>query len=126
MRAQNRFRWAWLALAWLSLGVGLVGVFLPVMPTAPFVLLAAYAAARGSRKLHFRLLRDKHFGPMIRGWYRHGAVPRRAKLCAIAAMFVSATLAWIFLPYRPAAWAVLAIMTLAAAWLWLRPEGPGR
>ena len=54
----SRLRWAWWLLAWLSLGLGLLGVVLPGLPTVPFILLSAYAAARGSRRLHERLLRD--------------------------------------------------------------------
>ena len=44
----SRLRWAWWLLAWLSLGLGLLGVVLPGLPTVPFILLSAYAAARGS------------------------------------------------------------------------------
>ncbi len=75
-------RWAWWLLAWLSLGLGVVGVVLPGLPTVPFVLLSAYAAARGSHKLHRWLLAHRRFGPMIHDWPTYGAVSRRAKLHA--------------------------------------------
>src|SRR3546814_13691343 len=75
----NRFRWAWWLLAYASLGLGLVGVVVPGLPTVPFVLLSAYAAARGSERLHRWLLAPRVFGPMIVGWQVHGAVRRRAK-----------------------------------------------
>ena len=51
----------------------------PGLPTVPFVLLAAFAAARGSQRLHGWLLAHRQFGPMIRDWQAHGAVSRRAK-----------------------------------------------
>src|SRR3546814_14533521 len=60
----NRFRWAWWLLAYASLGLGLVGVVVPGLPTVPFVLLSAYAAARGSERLHRWLLAHRVFGPM--------------------------------------------------------------
>src|SRR3546814_11452510 len=75
----NRFRWAWWLLAYASLGLGLVGVVVPGLPTVPFVLLSAYAAARGSERLHRWLLAHRVFGPMIVDWQVHGAVSRRAK-----------------------------------------------
>src|SRR3546814_20051788 len=68
----NRFRWAWWLLAYASLGLGLVGVVVPGLPTVPFVLLSAYAAARGSERLHRWLLAHRVFGPMIVDWQVHG------------------------------------------------------
>lgn len=117
-----RFRLAWLALAWLCLALGIIGVFVPVMPTTPFVLAAAFAAARGSRRMHWRLLRDRRFGPIIREWARHGAIRRRAKVFASAMMAASAILVvW----FSPRVWLTVGIvgtMLLTALWLWTRPE----
>ena len=78
-------RAGWWLLAYVSLGLGFVGIFVPGLPTVPFVLLSAFAAARGSERLHARLLAHRQFGPMIRDWQRQGAVSRRAKRLAIAA-----------------------------------------
>ena len=64
----TRLRWAWWLLAYASLALGLVGIVVPGLPTVPFVLLAAWAAARGSTKLHRWLLAHRQFGPMIRDW----------------------------------------------------------
>ncbi|WP_241333244.1 YbaN family protein, partial [Escherichia coli] len=78
----TRFRWAWWLLAYAALALGLVGIVVPGLPTVPFILLSAFAAARGSRRLHARLLADPRFGPMIRDWQAQGAVSRRAKWAA--------------------------------------------
>ena len=86
---RSRLRWAWWLLAYVALGLGLVGIVVPGLPTVPFVLLSAYAAARGSERLHRRLLADRRFGPMIDDWQRHGAVARRAKWFATATMAAS-------------------------------------
>ena len=121
---RGRWRWAWTLLAYASLALGLLGVLLPGLPTVPFVLLAAYAAARGSRRLHVRLLRDRRFGPMIRDWQVHGAVSRRAKRLAVATMTACAAL---MLATAPRAWMALtgiAIMAAVGTWLWRRPEPP--
>src|SRR5690554_4375620 len=90
MRPPSRLRWAWWLVAWASLGLGLLGMFLPVLPTVPFILLAAFAAARGSERLHRRLLADPRFGPMIRDWRAGGTVRRRAKWTATWTMLASA------------------------------------
>ena len=71
-------RLAWLVLAYVTLALGVIGIFVPGLPTTPFVLLSAYAAARGSRRLHAWLLAHRQFGPMIRDWQATGAVSRRA------------------------------------------------
>ncbi len=115
-----------MCLAYFSLVLGIIGIFVPVMPTAPFVIVAALAAARGSKRLHFRLLRDKRFGHMIRDWYRHGAVSRSAKWMATIAMSCSAAGMLWFAPDPMLPMIVIGIMLLVDIWLWRRPEPPRR
>ena len=120
----GRLRWAWWLVAYLALGLGLVGIVVPGLPTVPFVLLSAYAAARGSERLHRRLLADRRFGPMIDDWQRHGAVARRAKWFATATMAACAGVLFLTAPRTWMALAGSAIMMVVAAWLWARPEPP--
>jgi uncharacterized membrane protein YbaN (DUF454 family) len=121
-RPPGRFRWAWWLLAYVALALGLVGIVLPGLPTVPFVLLSAYAAARGSRRLHGRLLADPRFGPMIRDWQAQGAVSRRAKWLATGTMALAAVLMFVTAPRAWMAGIGTAIMAVVATWLWLRPE----
>lgn len=121
----SRLRWAWWLLAWLSLGLGVLGVALPGLPTVPFILLSAYAAARGSARLHAWLLAHRRFGPMITDWERHGAVSRRAKRLALALMSLAAALMFLTAPRWWMAATGTGIMAVVAAWLWARPEPPG-
>ena len=117
-------RWLWLLLAYLSLGLGIVGIFLPGLPTTPFVLLSAYAAARGSDRLHAWLLAHRLYGPMIRDWQANGAVSRRAKYWAIGTMALCAV---IFFLTAPKVWMAAigtGIMAVVGTWLWWRPEPP--
>lgn len=130
MPPRTRVRWAWWLVAYASLGLAIAGVVLPGLPTVPFVLLAAYAAARGSQRLHARLLADPRFGPMIRDWSAHRAVSRRGKRMAILSMVACTVvllgLALVVPGYRW--WAValpVACMAVVGAWLWCRPEPPG-
>lgn len=114
----------WWALAWLALGLGVVGIVLPGLPTTPFVLLAAYAAARGSPRLAVYLRGHRQFGPMIRDWQAHGAVSRRAKWLATVAMAACVPVLWWFSPNAWAHWPPIVVMAVVALWLWRRPEGP--
>jgi uncharacterized membrane protein YbaN (DUF454 family) len=114
----------WLALALVSLALGAVGVVLPVLPTTPFLLLAAYAAARSSTRLHAWLLGHRLFGPPIRDWQAGHTVGRRAKVTASATMAISAAVLFTVGPGLWLAAGVTALMATVAAWLWLRPEPP--
>jgi hypothetical protein len=112
----------WLLLAYVALGLGLVGVFVPGLPTTPFVLLAAFAAARGSRRLHAWLHAHRAFGPMIRDWEAGGTVARRAKWVATITMALCAGLMFLTAPKPWMAATGTAAMAVVAVWLWLRPE----
>lgn len=114
-------RLLWWVAAWLSLALGMIGVFVPGLPTVPFVLLAAFCASRGAPALRRRLERHPGFGPMIRDFERSGAVGRSAKRVATLMMLLcSALLAWLA---SPLAWALAsACMAAVALWLWRRPE----
>ena len=115
-------RWFYLTLALLFLALGLIGAFLPVLPTTPFILLSAWAAARSSPRLLDWLENHTAFGPMIRDWRRGGVVSRRAKWAATLMMAASA----VYLVFAVSSrWAVLlasASMGLVLLWLWRRPE----
>lgn len=80
----------WLGLGGLSLLLGAVGIFLPLLPTVPFLLLTAFCFAKGSDRLHDWLLEHPTFGPPILDWRDRGAIGRRAKVLAtlsVAAAF---------------------------------------
>lgn len=115
--------WRMLALTCLLLGV--IGAFLPVMPTVPFVLLAAWAASRGWPRLEAWLLDHRTFGPHIHDWRRHRAVSRQAKWFASGALAFSA----ISLQFMPlpewgewARWAAPLVFVAVLLWMWRRPE----
>ena len=115
-------RAVYLGLALLFLVLGIVGAFLPVLPTTPFILLSAWAAARSSPRLLGWLENHTAFGPMIRDWRRGGVVSRKAKW--MSSGFMAASGAWLLWSSHPrwVAWAAIACMGSVAAWLWRRPE----
>ncbi|MGO4332461.1 YbaN family protein [Cupriavidus sp. 2TAF22] len=113
------------ALALLSLGVAILGLFVPGLPSTEFVLLSAWAAAKGSPRLHAWLLGHRVFGPMLYNWHHGRMVSRRAKWSATAAMTVCAGVL-LFGMHRPwLAYGAIACMACVLAWLWCRPEPPG-
>lgn len=79
-------RLAWLTIGFFSLALGGAGVLLPLLPTTPFVLVAAFAFAKSSNRLHRWLLEHNVFGPLIDNWRRDGAISRSTKIVSILSM----------------------------------------
>ncbi|MBL0406977.1 YbaN family protein [Microvirga aerilata] len=79
----------YLGLGYASLALGVVGIFLPLLPTTPFVLLAAWCFARSNPALADRLYSHPRFGPLLTAWRDQKAIPARAKFCALAALALS-------------------------------------
>ena len=77
-----------------SIAVGFVGIFVPLLPTTPFVLLAAVCYSRGSKRFHTWLHDHPRFGPMIRKWREHRAIGPRAKIVAAITVIVSVAFTW--------------------------------
>jgi uncharacterized membrane protein YbaN (DUF454 family) len=75
-------------LGFFFVGIALLGVVLPLLPTTPFVLLAAACFARSSEKWHRWMLANDTFGPMIRNWEKNRCISCRVKLIAIASMVI--------------------------------------
>jgi uncharacterized membrane protein YbaN (DUF454 family) len=115
----------WWHLLWalagaISLALGIVGIFLPVLPTTPFVLLAAFCFSRGSRRAEDWLLNHPRLGPMVRDWRATRAVPLRAKQIATVMMTLSSIWAGYTLPLAWC-WLPAAGCAAVAAWLWSLP-----
>jgi len=79
-------RIVWLILGFISLGLGALGVVLPLLPTTPFVILAAFCFARSSPRLHDWLRAHAVFGRAIDDWHRNRAISRKGKTAAVATM----------------------------------------
>ena len=76
-------------LGFVFLLLGLLGIPLPVLPSTPFILLAAWFFARSSEKWHSWLLSSELFGPMIRDWDDNRCISCRTKVVAILAMMIA-------------------------------------
>jgi uncharacterized membrane protein YbaN (DUF454 family) len=102
-------------------GLGVVGAFLPLLPTVPFLLLALFCFARSNPAWEQRLLDHPRYGPPLRQWRERRAIPRRAKIAALATMALSVGITaatagwpWLLIP--------LGVMALSGTWIWTRAE----
>lgn len=105
-------------------GLGVIGSFVPVMPTTIFLILAAGCFARCSPRLENWLLTHPKFGPTIVAWRTHGAIPRRIKFVAIGSMVVAMGIVCISPAPRWVDWLSATIIVASAAFVATRPEGP--
>ncbi|QJD58279.1 DUF454 domain-containing protein [Pseudomonas sp. gcc21] len=112
----------WRTLASISLGLGALGIVLPGLPTTPFLLVAAWAGARGWPALEARLLAHERYGPVIRDWRNDRAVPRKAKWMASLLMLSSVVMIWLLPAPDLVRWLLPAFLLCVAIWLWTRPE----
>ncbi len=119
-------RAAWFAFGMLALGLGLLGLVLPLLPTTPFILLAAFAFARSSQRWHDWLVEHRIFGPLIENWRRHGAIGRRAKALAALSMIAVFGLSLALGVSSTVLWVQAVALTLAAAFVLSRPSPPDK
>lgn len=110
------------AFAVSSLTLAVIGVFVPGLPTTVFVLMAAWAAARSSPRLHAWLWYHRLFGPMLRDWVQGGCVRRSAKWSATVVMAICMLVLFLTTSHRWAAFVGSSVMAAVLLWLWCRPE----
>ena len=115
-------RYMLLVFAALCVALGVIGIFVPGLPTTVFILLAAWAAARSSPRFSAWLEGHATFGPMIRDWRERGAVSRRAKITATVVMTISSIILFLTTSRVWLAEAITAVMIVVLMWLWRRPE----
>ena len=82
----------------ISLGLGVLGAFLPVLPTTPLLLLAAALFLRGNRRLYDWLMNHPRLGVYISNFVKHKAIPQRVKIISISTLWLTLLYCAIFLP----------------------------
>jgi uncharacterized membrane protein YbaN (DUF454 family) len=91
-------RYALLALGWLCVALGVIGIFLPVLPTTPFLLLAAACFVRSSKRFYLWLVLHPRLGPWVRDYLEGQGIPLKAKVYSIVLMWLSITLSCYLVP----------------------------
>lgn len=116
-------RQAYLIIGCLMVAIGAIGVFLPLLPTTPFLLVAAACFARSSPRLEAWLLAHPRFGPFLSAWRQRGAIPRSGKLLSSAGMALGYYAFWRGSSPGPVTAIIVAIVfILISAYVWSRPE----
>lgn len=106
----------------ICVALAVVGVFVPLLPTVPFLLLAAFLFARSSERLHGWLLSHPRFGPMIDDWMRHGTIRPRAKRLATLSIIAVFGLS-VALGLRPLLLSIQGLVLAAVLiFIWTRPN----
>jgi len=90
-------RWLLMTMGIISVGLGTAGIFLPLLPTTPFLLLAAACFIRSSDRLYQWLIHNRWFGSYIRNYQEHRALPLRAKVTALILLWTTMTYSVFFL-----------------------------
>ena len=112
----------WFTAGLISLAIGLVGIVLPLVPTVPLILLAAFCFSRSSERLHHWLIHHPTFGPSIADWQSHGAIHRRGKRFATVSIMAVFTISLVF----GLATHILIIqaitLSLVLLFIWTRPD----
>lgn len=113
----------WAILGVLSLGLGVIGIAVPLLPTVPFILLAAFCFARSSERLHDWLLTHPRFGAIIEDWNRNGAISPRVKRISTVSILAVFSIS-VLMGLRPLILGIQAVtLGCVAIFIWTRPNG---
>lgn len=114
-------RLLYLCLGFASVALGAAGLVLPLLPTVPFMLLAAYFFARSSPRLEAWIVEHPRFGPHVRAWRERGAISAAGKRAALFAFALSAILGFVLLPFP---WLLVPASAglIGGSWIATRPE----
>lgn len=116
-------KYIYIALGWLSFSIGVIGVFLPLLPTVIFWIIAVWLWSKGAPELMEKVYQHPKHGASIKAFMLHGVVSRKAKTAAVVSMAISYSLFQIFVrPGMLAGAGVAVILSVIALWLVLRPE----
>ena len=108
----NFLRWILICCGWLSIAGGVIGIFLPLVPTVPFLLLAAACFTRSSERFHTWLVEHNYLGPLVGDYLNGSGIPLRARRMAIGMVWVSFP-ATTFL-FVQVFWLKITLMSIAA------------
>ena len=106
-----------------AFALGFLGVFLPLLPTVPFMILAAFCFARGSERFHDWLVDHPQFGPAIQDWRRHGAISRKGKVLAVVGIALAFCISLLLGVKLWVLGVQAVVLVLVATFILTRPDG---
>lgn len=118
-------KYTYIVLGWLSFAIGFIGMFLPLLPTVVFWIIAVWLWSRGSPVLMQKVYQNSKYGSQIEAFMLHGVVSRKGKTAAVISMSISYIFFQFFAkPGFMAGIGVAVILSVIALWLITRPEQP--
>ena len=118
-------KYTYIVLGWLSFAIGFIGMFLPLLPTVVFWIIAVWLWSRGSPVLMQKVYQNSKYGSQIEAFMLHGVVSRKGKTAAVISMSISYIFFQFFAkPGFMAGIGVAVILSVIALWLISRPEQP--
>ncbi|MFC0267966.1 YbaN family protein [Kushneria aurantia] len=112
----------WIALAALCFGIGVVGIFLPLLPATDFMLLAVICASKGSKRFERWIRRNRLAGPLISAWEKERAIALPAKIVSLSMMVLSGWVIWIHTGFSWVFWLLAAVLVAVGAFVASRPR----
>jgi uncharacterized protein len=121
--SQQSKKLIFIGIGFFFVAVGTIGIFLPLLPTTPFLLISLWAFSRSSDRFHDWLYHHRFFGPFLQDWNRYGTIPLKAKLLSIVMMVISG--AWVIFG-TDSGWigitSMLVLMGIGAGFILSRPH----
>ncbi len=114
---KNVYQKLFLVSGFICVGLAIIGILLPIMPTVPFLLLAAACFDKSSPRFHHALVSHVHFGPLIRDFYAGKGIPRRAKLISLTMIWGSCVISLFIVPFLWVKLTLVAIFTAVTVYL---------
>ena len=125
MLKKTVIRSVWLVIGLVSLLLGVLGIFLPLLPTTPFVLLSAFCFSKSSTRMHSWLLNHRIFGQLITDWEAHGVIRTKIKVIATSSMLLLASYPLLFIAFPIWLKAIVVISIVSVLlFIWSRPSKP--
>lgn len=106
----------------LSLVLGVIGIVVPLLPTTPFILFSAWCFLRSSERFHHWIVTHPRFGPIVRSWNEHRAIPLAAKRLAIITITSSLVVVWLTVGNEMVRVGVTTLLLGVSVFIWTRPS----
>lgn len=115
----------YITIAFISLGLGFLGAFLPILPTTPFAILSAYLFSKSSPRLHAWILKSPLLGPLIQQWEQHGIIRLRAKIFSTVMIVPLFAYTLIFVNVHLVVKIIVTLIGISVlTFIWTRPSRP--
>lgn len=116
-----------LSIAWISILLGIIGIFLPILPTTPFLILAGFFFSKSSQKLHKKLLNHPFLGKYVRDWEEFGVIKLKAKITATLLIILTFSYSLYLIRQKMNIQLILIFIAMSVlTFIWSRPSHPAQ